>query len=434
MRKYLLALMVLLTLAPTATLVWAQTPPQLVKVGLTWGQAELQITLTAADQIYQNYEVSAEPAPFTAGEPLIFTISEPNILLNGVSVGSNPLKITPGNTFLTWNGRQYRGEFLVSLHNGKLSLVNRLPVEAYLQGVLPKEVVPQWPMAALKAQAIAARTYTLAHLGAHAADGFDLCDTVHCQVYGGASCETPTTDQAVAETVDQVIIYRGKLINALYHSSSGGYTVDAANAWGLKTDYLKPALDWDQNSPKFEWYRILEWDALQGAVARKYPQLGRLTRALPAALSAKGQVLKIRLIGVDGEIVLPGEQFRFLVNLPSSNMQMAVIYGPEPLVSLWWVKNNLYPDVYIANYEIPGLAAEEIVPPWDTPDPWEWLQDKTPLRVVIRGSGWGHRIGFSQWGGKGMAEAGYNEIQILQHYYRNVSIINVEELSKNAGK
>jgi stage II sporulation protein D len=364
----------------------------------------------------------------------VFTASAANILLNGVSVGSNPVRLAPGNTFLIWNGRKYRGEFLVSLHNGTLALVNRLSLEDYLRGVLPKEVIPEWPLTALKAQAIAARTYTLVNLGKHAADGFDLCVTVDCQVFGGASCETPTTDQAVAETTGKVMVYQGKLINAYYHATSGGHTMDAEDIWGLKSDYLKAAPDWDQNCPRVDWYRTLEWADLQAAVARNYPQLGRLIRIVPAALSAQGKVLKIRLTGTGGEEVLAGEQFRFLVNLYSSNMQMAVIYGPEPLITLWWVKNNLYPDVFVANNQIPGLAGEEIVPPWDSPNPWEWLQDKTPLRVVIHGSGWGHRIGMSQWGAKGMADAGYNEIQILKHYYRGITIINIEELQEYVGK
>jgi stage II sporulation protein D len=435
MGKYLLQGFIILFTIFTPFAARAQTQ-QLVKVGLVWGQAEVRLVLTAADQVWQNYEDKAEPAPFSPDIPLMFTPSGSDILLNGVSLGPNPVGITPGNTFLTWNGRKYRGELLVSLHNGKLSLVNRLPVEDYLRGVLPKEVIPEWPMAALKAQAIAARTYTLANLGRHAADGFDLCTTVHCQVSEGASCETPTTDQAVAETAGKVLVYQGQLIKAFYHSCSGGYTMDAEDVWGAQyqAEYLQAVVDWDQNSPKFEWYRSVEWNELQVAVARKYPQLDRLIRVTPAALDAKGRVLKVRLTGNGGEVVLAGEEFRFLANLNSSNMQMAVVYGPEPLVTLWWVKNNLYPDVYLANYQIPGLTGEAIVPPWDAPNPWEWLQDKTPLRVIVRGSGWGHRIGLSQWGAKGMADAGYNEIQILKHYYRDVSIINVEELPKYAGK
>jgi stage II sporulation protein D len=442
MRKYLY--LGLLSLMFTTPLVWAQTASQLVRIGLTWGQDAVKLELTATDRVYQNYEVSAAPVQFAAEAPLVFTVSNQNILLNGASLGSNLVGIVPGDTFLTWEGRKYRGEFLISLRNGELSLVNRLPLEDYIREVLPKEVSPQWPPAALKAQAIAARTYTLAGLGKHETDGFDLCTTVDCQVSGGASCETPTTDQAVSETAGKVLAYQGKLINAFYHACSGGSTEDVEKMWGYKAntkqmenykaDYLKAAPDWDQNAPKFEWYRTLEWNDLQGVVARKYPQLGRLTRIAPATMSSQGKVQKVRLTGTGGEVVLEGEQFRFLVNLNSSNIQMAVIYGPEPLVTLWWVKNSLYPDVYLAGSGIPGLAAEAIVPPWDTPDPWEWLQDKIPLRVVIRGGGWGHRVGMSQWGAKGMADAGYNEIQILQHYYKNVSIVKVEELSKYAGK
>ncbi|MGD9155828.1 MAG: SpoIID/LytB domain-containing protein [Bacillota bacterium] len=435
MRKYLLTGLVLLTLTFTPAPGRAETA-QLVRVGLTWGQSRLQIPLNSTDTVYQNGKLQSILGPYATETPVVFTAAGDKLYLNGVCLGNNPVRLVPGATFLTWNGRKYRGEFWVSARQGKLTLVNRLPLEEYLRGVLPKEVVPEWPMAALKAQAIAARTYTLANLGKHAAEGFDLCTTVHCQVSEGASCETPTTDRAVAETAGKVLVYRGKLINAYYHASSGGATMDADDIWGpqAKADYLKGVPDWDQNSPRGEWYRSVEWSDLQAAVARSYPQLGRLIRITPAALSAKGLVLKVRLVGSGGETVIAGEEFRFLVNLYSSNIQMAVVYGPEPTITLWWVKNNPYPDVFIANNTIPGLVAEAIVPPWDTPDPWQWLQDKTPLRVVLRGSGWGHRIGMSQWGAKGMADAGYNEVQILKHYYRGSAIVDVKDLSKYVGK
>jgi stage II sporulation protein D len=434
MRKYLLPGLVFLVLMFAVPSARGEATSQLVRIGLTWGQAEVQLTLTATDRIYQNYLVGATSLQFPAETPLAFTTANDNIFLNGVSLGKSPVGIVPGNTFLTWKGKQYRGEFLISLHKGKLSLVNRLPLEDYLREVLPKEVQSQWPPAALKAQAIAARTYTMANLGRHEADGFDLCTTVHCQVSDGVAGETPTTDRAVAETSGKVLVNQGKLINAIYHSCSGGYTEAGENIWGCKFEYLQATPDWDQNAPKFEWYRSIEWNDLQLAVTRNYPQIGRLIRIAPAAMTEQGKVRQIRLTGTDGEVVLTGEQFRFLVNLNSSNLQMAVIYGPEPLVTLWWIKNSLCPDVYVANYNIPGLVAEAIVPPWDTPDPWEWLQDKNPLRVVIRGFGRGHRVGLSQWGAKGMADAGYNETQILEHYYKNVSIIKAEELSKNVGK
>ncbi|HYH05232.1 MAG TPA: SpoIID/LytB domain-containing protein [Bacillota bacterium] len=427
MRKKLLSGFILIAVLIIPFLSNAQTP-DLVKIGLVWGQTEIQVPLGEKDQLINLSGNQAQPIQTQPNITSVFSVFGEGIAVNGTPVGKGPVQIVPGNTFLTWNNQNYRHELLVVLINGKLTLINQLPLEEYLRGVVPKEVPALWPMASLKAQAIAARTYSIATLGRHTADGFDLCATTHCHVYGGASAEKPTTDIAVAETAGKIIVYKGKVINAIYHSTSGGYTADPEKVWGVSEEYLKPVPDWDQSSPYSLWYRSIEWLDLQGAVARNYPQIGRLKQILPAAWGPQERIIKVCLKGDKGEVILTGEQFRFMVNLPSSYMHFAVTYGPEPLVTLWWLKNSAFPEAFASLKDLPGSPTEPISPPWDMPDPWAWLQDKTPLRVIVRGSGWGHRIGFSQWGAKGMAEAGYNENQILTYYYQGVSIIDAKDL------
>lgn len=125
---------------------------------------------------------------------------------------------------------RYRGEVLVFLNDrGRLNLVNQLPLEQYLRGVVPKELGPElYPrLEALKAQAVAARTYALRHLGEFAAEGFDLCAEPRCQVYGGAGVEHPLSDQAVAATEGEVLLHGGAPVEALYSATCGGHTEDA---------------------------------------------------------------------------------------------------------------------------------------------------------------------------------------------------------------
>jgi stage II sporulation protein D len=402
-------------------------PPSLINRGLAWGQAFVKLILNVNDRIFDL----SGPVPLAIATPVdshaVFAISDDQITLNGAPVGKGPVKIVPADAFLSWNDRTFRGDFLILWMRGKLTLVNQIAMEDYLRGVLPKEVPTKWPMAALKAQAIAARTYTIANLGKHNADGFDLCSNTHCHMYGGATGEDPATDTAVLETAGEILECNGKVINAMYHSSSGGYTEDPIYIWGVAESYLKPVPDWDQNSPHYQWVRSVEWPALQAAAARVYPQIGGLQRVAPATLGENGRVYRVGLKGDSGEITITGEQFRNLAGLPSSNMQLSVIYGPEPLITLWWLKNTTYPDAFVES-AITGSPVEEINPPWDTPDPWAWLQDKQPLRVIVKGNGWGHRVGLSQWGAKGMADAGFNEKQILEYYYHGVSIIKIEDL------
>jgi stage II sporulation protein D len=404
-----------------------------VKIGLATDQNQIMLNITDAVGLLDlaNSEPVAVPIP---GDQIMFTASGDQVAVNFIPISSGPLLIVPGPSFLTWNSHNYRGGFMIVAKNNRLTLINYLPLEDYLRGVVPREVMADWPLAALKAQAIAARTYAIASLGRHAADNFDLCPTDHCQVYGGEDAERPSTDLAVSCTAGEVIVYRGKVISAVYSSSSGGYTMDASDVWDTNAPYLKPVVDWDQNSPHNGWTKYVSWNDLQGFTVRSYPSLGRLKHVLPIAYGKDGNLLKISLQGDLGETTITGEQFRFFVGLPSSKVQIGVIYGPEPFINLWWLPNNPYPQAVMANNEVPGLVADVLSPPWNLPDPWSWLQDKEPLRMVLRGSGWGHGVGLSQWGSKGMADVGYNERQILGHYYPGTAITNISNIDMNGSK
>ncbi|HPS79197.1 MAG TPA: SpoIID/LytB domain-containing protein [Thermoanaerobaculaceae bacterium] len=140
------------------------------------------------------------------------------------------LRITAGEDRPIRAGlRVYRGSVEIRRVNGDLVVVNAVNLEAYLRGVVPAELGPKtFPaVEALKAQAVAARTYAVAHLGDHAADGWDLCDTMSCQVYEGTGVEHPLSDRAVAETAGQILTFGGKPVQAFYHSTCGGHTEDA---------------------------------------------------------------------------------------------------------------------------------------------------------------------------------------------------------------
>jgi stage II sporulation protein D len=136
-----------------------------------------------------------------------------------------------------WEGRRYRGRLVVFLNDrGRLNLVNELPIEQYLRGVVPRELGPgAYPeLEALKAQAIAARSYTLRNLGEFADEGYDLCGTPRCQVYGGMDDEHPLSDRAVALTAGEILLYDGQPIDALYSATCGGHTENVEVIFPLK--------------------------------------------------------------------------------------------------------------------------------------------------------------------------------------------------------
>jgi stage II sporulation protein D len=150
---------------------------------------------------------------------------------------------TSGDRGIAAEGKRYRGRLLVFLNDrGSLNLIDELPLEEYLRGVVPSEMGPeQYPrIEAIKAQAVAARTYTLRNLGEFAREGYDICATPRCQVYGGIGVEHPVSDRAIVETAGQVLLYNGDLIDALYSSTCGGHTEDVSVMFPFKNDpYLK---------------------------------------------------------------------------------------------------------------------------------------------------------------------------------------------------
>ncbi|MBZ0113712.1 MAG: SpoIID/LytB domain-containing protein [Thermoanaerobaculia bacterium] len=134
---------------------------------------------------------------------------------------------------------RYRGRILLFLNDrGSLNVIDELSIEEYLRGVVPKELGPDlYPqLEALKAQTVAARTYTVRNLGEFADEGYDICATPRCQVYGGMEVEHPLTDRAIEETADQVLLWRDEPIDALYSATCGGHTEDVGTVFPLKSD------------------------------------------------------------------------------------------------------------------------------------------------------------------------------------------------------
>lgn len=152
--------------------------------------------------------------------------------------------------FISTKKRWYRGEFIVINNNGKLVVVNDLPLELYMLGVVPSEMPSKWNPEALKAQAIAARSYAIANRGKRASHGYDLKDTPEDQAYGGASSETAETNRAVSETKGIVVTYNKKIIPAYYSASAGGHTINSGDVWNTDLPFLRSVPSFDDNVSK----------------------------------------------------------------------------------------------------------------------------------------------------------------------------------------
>lgn len=175
------------------------------------------------------------------------------IEINGkyYSLGSDSIVLKPdGLGFLSTKKRWYRGEFIINCTNNALTVINNLSLEEYIMGVVPSEMPSKWNQEALKAQAIAARSYAVANLGKRASKGFDLKDNTEDQAYGGATSETTHTNKAVIETNGIVVTYNRHVIPAYYCASAGGQTNNSGGLWNKDLPFLRSVPSYDEGIKK----------------------------------------------------------------------------------------------------------------------------------------------------------------------------------------
>ena len=365
------------------------------------------------------------------------TISTPNGNLSEcftVTSGAN-------NSGIIWvNGKQYRGKILLRSAGKVMNIINVLDLEHYLQGVLPKEVHPDWPLESLKAQAVAARSYTLANLNKHSGSKFDLCARTHCQVYGGKSGEHSRTNRAVKDTSGMVATYAGRAIAALYHASSGGHTECSSNVWDWDVPYLKGVADLDP-SPHCYWYKVMTAAEMEEAFRRNGYQLGRITQIIPDKKGTSGRIASCTFVGEHGQVELTGEKARTILGLKSTLFtiewqQTQPSDGPLAIPAVMEELAFSLPTAALTAISIPSAAeaaasdaaaadaaaaGESQLSP-ARPPIGIWAPGYQPSQWVIRGRGWGHGVGMSQWGAMALAERGHTFDEILKYYYYGITI------------
>lgn len=239
-----------------------------------------------------------------------------------------PLTFLPGKSPL-WLAHPYRGSFVVAASGPNLSVVNSVSLEAYIRGVVSSEMPHDWPLEAVKAQAVAARSYALAHLRGGA---FDVYADTRDQVYGGIAAETPVGDEAVAATRRQVLLYGGKVASTFFFSSSGGRTAAVTDVFAnaKPTPYLVSVRDpYDTYSPYHVWGPVV---VPATAAARKLgvPGLFDLN-----PLPASGRARMLIAAGRTGETTLRAPDVRRALGLRSTWMRIGVLTlgrlaGPIP--------------------------------------------------------------------------------------------------------
>jgi stage II sporulation protein D len=306
----------------------------------------------------------------------------------------------------------YHGAIEITQRDGALTVVNVVALETYLRGVVPREMgyLADSDLEAMKAQAFAARTYTLAHLGRRITRGFDLYGDTRDQVYGGADAESDLGSKAVSATESLVITYDSKLIRAYFHSTCGGSTANIEDVWDSPPlPYLKRIYDGEDEvfycseSPHFRWVEVysaaeaqsLVEANLSSAVPDVPPHIGALRDVSVATQSLSGRVVRTRIYAGSESFIVPKEKIRLVLRRTSDRSQ---------------ILRSSYVRIFADRKPSGELS-----------------------RLVVSGGGNGHGIGMCQWGAIGMARQNHTAEEIIRHYYRGAEILPYESIGV-AGK
>lgn len=305
---------------------------------------------------------------------------------------------------VSWNAKRYRGDLVFHAGDSGIVVVNRLPIESYLRGVVPLEIGTNQVAdgAAVEAQAVAARSYAYARL-AGGARRYDLLATVSDQVYGGADAERPLSDAAVASTAGLVLTYGGRPVSAPYSSTCGGSTAEAGEVWRSGGEpFLQRVSDripgteryYCDISPRFAWTRRYTRSTLAKSLDRyleRYVAVpaggrGRVRSVEVESRTESGRVGVLAVTTERGRYLLRGNDIRFVLRTPAGEILNSTYFSVEQ----------------------------------------EHARDGTLGGLTLRGHGYGHGIGMCQWGAIGRARAGQDYRAILRTYYPGTTVAAVD--------
>jgi len=325
---------------------------------------------------------------------------------------------------------QYRGAIEFRPSGGRITAINVLCPEEYLFGVLPVEMYASFHIEALKAQAIASRTFMVYRMneGGHRHNGFDLCDTTHCQAYRGAGREHENTTRAVNETRGRMLFYNNAVILAVYFASSGGVTDYSENVWITAKPYLRAVRSIEEHNPP-EWERTFTMAQLTAAVSAAGGNIGTATGMSVSRTSSLGRVQEITIYGTSGQWRVSGEAIRNFFApaggaIMSRNFHIAGAGGLPTAVTVTDGHNTVSGG--LASFNLRNAASGQYAYVFDGQTmrriEFSASQSAQGNSVTLVGSGWGHGVGMSQRGAAGMALLGYSYREILLHYYTGVEI------------
>ena len=360
--------LILFFLSFLSPLSWAES--NIVRVAVITDATQIELTircpyqilaLNTNEELYKGRRLwRAKVAPGESG----IKIGKDDFKIYGVRI--QPKK----SPAIYLNGRKFRGTIdIVRQPDKRLLVVNRLDVEEYICGVLYHEVAPWWPMEALKAQAIAARSFALYQSRVNAHKDYDLESSVYSQVYGGRTSERGRTSKAVRLSKNKVLTYKNKLFPTFYHATCAGHTEKASNLWNINLPPLRGReCQFCQRSPHSRWKKKVSLQDIEEGLEKAGFKVGSIKSIEIADRNVSGRITALEIISTRGGLRVDANRFRLAV-------------GPNIIRSTNFT-------VQIKNRQ-----------------------------AYFDGQGWGHGVGMCQWGAFFMARKGFNAGQILGYYY-----------------
>ncbi|WP_455611465.1 SpoIID/LytB domain-containing protein [Cloacibacillus porcorum] len=388
-----------------------------------------------------------------------------------------PVTVTSSSLIII-DGVSYHGSILFEASGSGFNIVNQVDVEQYLKGVLKDEMSPAWPVEALKAQAVLARTYTLS---SKKHGKYDLCAQVHCQSYSGVAGESPAIDEAVSATGGELLKYGGSVAQVFYYGDSGGFSASSRAVWGKDIPYLQARPDpVSYSSPNARWQTTLSMQQISSSLAAAGIQVGSISSIRPYSRDESGRVQQLEINGSGGRKLVTGNQFRLAVGagvVKSTLFEFGAgtVYTPQatppsapqstaqrsyPVITdrstmpekdvdkLYWMTQNKiftvqelvsmigkekdYPkfiaegEARMSGKKLPAAPVRQPAaqPVYNTAAgaPQLSMNGASGSSVTISGRGSGHGVGMPQWTAKALAEAGWSYRQILEYYFPGTAL------------
>lgn len=307
------------------------------------------------------------------------------MIAGAIPAGQKIAIVSPLGAPIAVDGMPYRGSFIVQVDpDGEITVVNVIDLEQYLYGVVGSEMPSTWPAAALKAQAVVARTYAIGRLGIRDDVGYDLVAGEGDQAYRGIDGESPRVIAAVDATRGAILVYDGQIVHAYYSADDGGFTADGA-ALSDPQPYLVPLRDpYATGSPDRYWSASVNAQDFAQSVNALVAPVGSLTGVAMGAIDSSGRLQSVLLTGSGGSAALSGFDFRRLAG------------------------RHLVRSTRITSVALDGRV------------------------IRVMGTGFGHGVGMSQWGARTMAAQRFDYPGILRFYYRGTALTTIADAPSNA--